>query len=858
RNNYTGNTPKGDAIWVSRPGGYPYGRPDSVKFDIMYKYNVDLNIDKNPFGLELEYSITDGTNTYKSNANGEISIPNTTNANYKALIYEVGSENPFCSIDLTPGNYKHSTLGAEHPYEINVEKVSEYKTQMTISYYNYGDINLNSKLDTEDISLLTAYLLSGYNFIQTGSSNDLILGKSGSNITINGDISANGDFKLWKNNANINGVLSAKNYWENGEPKGPENFPSYFNQIDEFITEYFDDQYMTKTFFSKDVDIFDCDTEFINNNINVNNSTFVDGNALLRGNVNINSNFKATNNINIEGNVQNTSGYIIYSETGDITLGYKENYSANINFNGFIYAPNGKVTIKGDNINITGTIIAKEIIIEGNSINFNVGALNQIPGFLNPLSLTKFQLLLADVNNNNIINIYDLSELKKKLFNQDLPSTLSISNVTNIPNITEGEAVSIAGLITSNYNITSVTVGVYSAESGGTAYTSASATPNATSYNISALDAKILFNNVIGGGTRYFRIVAKDSSGKEKIFVQPFTVTASSTLSISNVTTIPNITEGEAVSIAGEITSNYNITSVTVGVYSAESGGTAYTSASATPNATSYNISALDAKILFNNVTGGGTRYFRIVAIDSSGKEKILVNQPFTVTKQGITTPTIQRMIDNIQNSSNINKKTTCTIIARVMLNEGYEPALVAGMLANICSEGEIGQFEYYNNNSPQSYIVAIPSSYNYRVNYSGKRIYDSSINFNTVYNMVSEMYSKGATNIFGLGCVQWTSRDRIKPLVDLYKQVNGGRSTITFDEVAKAEGVMIARELNGSYKYIYTSWKSSNLSNLDSQTAAYNAGYDLCMKYEVPANRYSKAPARGDLAKAIYIDMVK
>ena len=40
---------------------------------------------------------------------------------------------------------------------------------------------------------------------------------------------------------------------------------------------------MTKTFFSKDIDIFDCDTEFINNNINVNNSTFVDGNALLRG-----------------------------------------------------------------------------------------------------------------------------------------------------------------------------------------------------------------------------------------------------------------------------------------------------------------------------------------------------------------------------------------------------------------------------------------------------------------------------------------------------------------------------------------------------------------------------------------------
>ncbi|NLP26346.1 MAG: hypothetical protein GX365_03255, partial [Clostridiales bacterium] len=35
----------------------------NITFNVVYKYNVDLNIDKNPFGLELEYSITDGTNT---------------------------------------------------------------------------------------------------------------------------------------------------------------------------------------------------------------------------------------------------------------------------------------------------------------------------------------------------------------------------------------------------------------------------------------------------------------------------------------------------------------------------------------------------------------------------------------------------------------------------------------------------------------------------------------------------------------------------------------------------------------------------------------------------------------------------
>ena len=103
------------------------------------------------------------------------------------------------------------------------------------------------------------------------------------------------------------------------------------------------------------------------------------------------------------------------------------------------------------------------------------------------------------------------------------------------------------------------------------------------------------------------------------------------TLMIRDVSTIPDITQGKAVSISGEITSDYSITSVTVGVYSDSSGGTAHTEGKASPNTTSYNISALDSSVRFGSVPTG-KKYFRVTAADTSGTIKELVNQVFTVT----------------------------------------------------------------------------------------------------------------------------------------------------------------------------------------------------------------------------------
>lgn len=102
-------------------------------------------------------------------------------------------------------------------------------------------------------------------------------------------------------------------------------------------------------------------------------------------------------------------------------------------------------------------------------------------------------------------------------------------------------------------------------------------------------------------------------------------------LLISGVKSIPNIKHGTCVNISGYIVSYNRITTVTVGVYSDSDGGTAHTQVTAVPNATSYDISLVNAYVKFG-VVPLGTQYFRITATDTAGITKVLVNQSFIVS----------------------------------------------------------------------------------------------------------------------------------------------------------------------------------------------------------------------------------
>jgi hypothetical protein len=187
---------------------------------------------------------------------------------------------------------------------------------------------------------------------------------------------------------------------------------------DEYVKDVFSDERMNSMYFKpENTTVLSNDYDVDDVNIILSNNTSVNGNISLNGNVNINSNIKANGDIDIVGNVENTLNGVIYSQNGDITLD-----SDNISFNGFIYAPNGKVTITGNNITIKGTIIAEELDIEGDTVNFNVAAIDE--GYsgddgYSEITLSPFQIMLGDVNYDSKINIQDVVIINRRRVSQE-------------------------------------------------------------------------------------------------------------------------------------------------------------------------------------------------------------------------------------------------------------------------------------------------------------------------------------------------------------------------------------------------------------------------------------------------------
>ena len=208
-------------------------------------------------------------------------------------------------------------------------------------------------------------------------------------------------------------------------------------------------------------------------------------------------------------------------------------------------------------------------------------------------------------------------------------STLALSG-HNVPGtLNAGASFTIKGKVTSNYNITSLTVGIYN--SNGGEVSAKTVAPNAKSYDLANIDPYIVFGKA-AAGTNYYRIVATDAKGTKTLLNHSYTVQApstASTLSISGHNLPGTMYVGSSFSIYGTVSSNYNITSLTVGIYSAN--GAAVSTKTVTPNAKSYSIKSVDAYIKFGSA-GIGTNYYKVIATDAQGT-KTLVNHPYEVEK---------------------------------------------------------------------------------------------------------------------------------------------------------------------------------------------------------------------------------
>ena len=216
-------------------------------------------------------------------------------------------------------------------------------------------------------------------------------------------------------------------------------------------------------------------------------------------------------------------------------------------------------------------------------------------------------------------------------------------------------------------------------------------------------------------------------------------------------------------------------------------------------------------------------------------------------------------MIRNLE-ASDLSKKDTLVAMAQVLLDDGYAPAFVAGILGNILVEGDCGRFEssaYISNpDAEPDYLVYLDENYDYREKYSYKLIYEG-ISLQEVYNMILELGPGGANgrgSCFGLGCLQWTSYERIKRLVENYIEAADGADTITLAQVQEAEGMTVSYELNNTYRSVYTTWQSEN-ADQNTTEAAFAAGVIVCVRYGVPVgyNTEEVQNTRGALAEAVY-----
>lgn len=218
---------------------------------------------------------------------------------------------------------------------------------------------------------------------------------------------------------------------------------------------------------------------------------------------------------------------------------------------------------------------------------------------------------------------------------------LTAINLVKPSVVLKGKSFSISGSIYSDVKITKVSVTV--TDANGAKKIDASATPNAKSYDLKGLDAKIKFGS-LAEGEYSFVITASDSSGDTKRWTSTFRVVTSIPLTITELTVPSAIAAGKTFSIGGLIECIENITTVAVGIY--DDAGVYKTGGTANPNTTSYNIKGVDKYVSFGSLTAGHYT-MRVTARSANGEAMweypftVGVDTEFTVTDEIVPTALI-------------------------------------------------------------------------------------------------------------------------------------------------------------------------------------------------------------------------
>lgn len=215
--------------------------------------------------------------------------------------------------------------------------------------------------------------------------------------------------------------------------------------------------------------------------------------------------------------------------------------------------------------------------------------------------------------------------------------------------------------------------------------------------------------------------------------------------------------------------------------------------------------------------------------------------------------------IDNLRTADlgySEEKLVSLECVARELYGLGYETEFIAGVLGNIVSEANAGQFENSNYKScPEKktdYLEHMDNTYGYRTAFSNQNIQQKGIE--ATEELLTDI-KNDPNAMFGLGCVQWTGT-RTMELIECYKEICGENKFPSMEQCCQAEALMIRKELSsdGEYGNVYQDWKN-NCSNNDFIESVRQASKIVCDDYEKPKDK--NYDYRADQAEKIYLAMI-
>lgn len=195
--------------------------------------------------------------------------------------------------------------------------------------------------------------------------------------------------------------------------------------------------------------------------------------------------------------------------------------------------------------------------------------------------------------------------------------------------IIEGNPFSVYGIVTSENNISAVTIGVYNTK--GNAEFEYTGKPGEKTYNIHNIDYLLTFSKLKAGNYVY-KIVATDTKTSNVVLLEKeFKVLSKDTFNtfkLSDASYPTELKEGQTFSIKGTVTSEYTISAVTCSVRSKS--GTLQFTKTTNPGTQSYSVTGLDNYMTFSKLKPGEYVY-KITASDKYNKDVVLLEKSFVV-----------------------------------------------------------------------------------------------------------------------------------------------------------------------------------------------------------------------------------